>query len=93
MRSARCAVFLPILASVGAPLVHATDEASAPLEQAALEQIVVVGSTPILGSDVERDRVPTSTRVLSAEDINRTGIPSLTGAILANVPSASINDF
>jgi iron complex outermembrane receptor protein len=92
MRSARCMILLPILASAGAPLVHATDEASAASEQPVLEQIVVVGSTPIPGSDVERDRVPTSTRVLSAEDINRTGIPSLTGAILANVPSASIND-
>jgi iron complex outermembrane receptor protein len=92
MRSVRCTAFLLILASVGAPFVHATDETPAALEQAALDQIVVVGITPLPGSDVARDRVPTATRLLSAEDINRTGIPSLTGAILANVPSASIND-
>src|ERR1700676_1688423 len=97
MHSARCTVFLLILASAGAPLVHATEETPTALEQAAseqsaLEQIVVVGITPLPGSDVARDRVPTATRVLSAQDINRTGIPSLTGAILANVPSASIND-
>jgi iron complex outermembrane receptor protein len=87
MRLAKCAVFLLTLAAVVAPAVHATDEAPR-----ALEQIVVVGSTPLPGSDVERDRVPTATQVLSAQDVNRTGIPSLTGAILTNVPSASISD-
>jgi iron complex outermembrane receptor protein len=87
MRLAKCAAFLLTLTAVVAPAVHATDEAPR-----ALEQIVVVGSTPLPGSDVERDRVPTATQVLSAQDVNRTGIPSLTGAILTNVPSASIND-
>jgi iron complex outermembrane recepter protein len=86
MGTAKCTVLLSTL-SIVAPLVHATDEGPH-----ALEQIVVVGSTPLPGSDVERDRVPAATQVLSAEDVNRTGIPSLTGAILANVPSASIND-
>ncbi len=92
MHSARCTVFLLILASVRAPCVHATDEVPTAFDQAALEQIVVVGITPLQGSDVERDRVPTATHVLSAQDINRTGIPSLTGAILADVSSASVND-
>jgi iron complex outermembrane receptor protein len=54
--------------------------------------IVVVGSTPLVGSDVNRDQVPGSTRVLGAGDVNRTGISSLTGAILDNVPSASVSD-
>jgi iron complex outermembrane receptor protein len=87
MRCATCAVLLSILAAAIAPFARATDEAPG-----ALEQIVVVGSTPLPGSDVERDRVPTATQVLSAKDISRTGIPSLTGAILANLPSASVND-
>jgi iron complex outermembrane recepter protein len=92
MHSARYPVFLLILASLGSPLVHAADTAPAVLDQAALEQIVVVGTTPLPGSDVDRDSVPIATQVLGADDINRTGIPNLTGAILANVPSASIND-
>src|ERR1700722_4855342 len=92
MRVGRCTVFLLILASICAPGVHATDEVPTASDQAALEQIVVVGVTPLQGSDVERDRVPTATHVLSTQDINRTGIPSLTGAILADVSSASIND-
>lgn len=74
-----------MLALITAPAVHAADAA------AALEQIVVVGSTPIPGSDVDRDRVPAAAQVLGSQDIDHTGIPGLTGAILANVPSATIN--
>src|SRR3984893_3373487 len=87
MRLAKCPVFLLTMTAIVAPSVHSTEEAPP-----ALEQIVVVGSTPLPGSDVERDRVPTATQVLSAQDVNRTGIPSLTGAILGNLPSASVND-
>jgi iron complex outermembrane receptor protein len=36
--------------------------------------------------------VAASTRVLGPSDINRTGIPSLTGAILDNIPSVTVND-
>jgi iron complex outermembrane receptor protein len=57
-----------------------------------LPGIVVVGSTPLVGSDLNRDQVPEATHVLDAGDINRTGIPSLTGALIDNVPSASVND-
>ena len=56
------------------------------------QPVLVIGTTPIPGSDLNRDQVPAATQVLSAGDIDRTGIPSLTGAILTNVPSATIND-
>jgi outer membrane receptor protein involved in Fe transport len=52
----------------------------------------VVGSTPLLGSGLNRDQVPAATNVLGSTDIVRTNIPSLTGAILDNIPSASLND-
>jgi len=76
-----------VLALIIDSTVHAADNLSA-----GLDQVVVVGSTPLPGSDLDRDRVPASTRVLSSEDINRTGIPSLTSAILGSVPSVTIND-
>jgi iron complex outermembrane receptor protein len=78
---------LLVLAAAIAPTLYAADEATS-----ALEEIVVVGSTPLAGSDLDRDRVPTATQVLGAQDINRTGIPGLTSAILSNVPSATVND-
>ncbi len=58
----------------------------------ALPDVNVVASTPLLGSGVDRDQVPQATQVLGAHDIDRTNVPSLTGAILDNVPSATIND-
>jgi len=54
--------------------------------------ITVIGSTPLVGSDLNRDEVTETTRVLNAGDINRTGIPTLTGALLENVASLTIND-
>ena len=57
-----------------------------------IPDVDVVGSTPLLGSGVDRDQVPAATNVLGEKDIDRTGIPSLTGAILDNIPGATVND-
>ena len=57
-----------------------------------IPDVNVVGSTPLLGSGIDRDLIPAATNVLGPQDINRTGIPSLTGAILDNIPGATIND-
>ncbi|MBV8851977.1 MAG: TonB-dependent receptor [Sinobacteraceae bacterium] len=57
-----------------------------------LPQITVVGSTPLVGSELDRDRIPKTTQTLGSTDVNRTGIPSLTAAILENVASITIND-
>jgi outer membrane receptor protein involved in Fe transport len=54
--------------------------------------VIVVGITPLQGPDVDPNSVVESTRVLGAADINRTGIPSLTGAILEAIPSVTVND-
>ena len=59
---------------------------------AQLPDVNVVGSTPLLGSGLARDLIPAATSVLGPQDIDRTGIPSLTSAILDNIPGATIND-
>ncbi len=59
---------------------------------ARLPPVTVVGSTPLAAADLNRDQVPESTRVLTPNDIDRTGIPSLTGALLDNVASVTVND-
>jgi outer membrane receptor protein involved in Fe transport len=76
------------LAAVACSAARADNEAGTET----LPGVVVIGTTPLVGADVDRDRVPAATHVLGATDINRTGIPSLKGAILENVPSASVND-
>ena len=67
---------------------------SAPIGQPSinLPSVNVVGSTPLLGSGIDRDEIPAATNVLGERDVNRTGIPSLTEAILDNIPGATIND-
>ena len=96
---ARCAkrLLLPVLAAL--TNICAADETSSEAvvadnigPSAGLPEVVVVGSTPLVTSDLNRDRVPQTTRVLDAGDINRSGIPTLTGAILDNVASATVND-
>lgn len=54
-----------------------------------IENITV---TPLPGSLISRFGVPAATQVLGAADIERTGIPSLTGAMLDTIPSVSVND-
>jgi outer membrane cobalamin receptor len=63
-----------------------------PAAQVNIPDVTVVGSTPLLGSGIDRDEVPAATNVLSEKDIDRTGIPSLTDAILDNIPGATVND-
>lgn len=58
----------------------------------AMPDVDVVASTPLLGSGVDRGSVPQATQVLGPREVDRTGVPSLTGAILDDVPSATVND-
>jgi len=84
---------LIVLGAAFAALVHAAPEpAPEPAPDALLPTVLVVGATPILGAQLDRDRVPTSTWVLDSRDIDRTGIPSLKTAILERIPSAAVND-
>ncbi len=57
-----------------------------------VSRIDVFEPTPIPGAPVTREAIPNNVASLGAADIDRTGIPSITGAILENVPSATIND-
>ncbi len=100
-----CVKPLLLLALAALPSIGAADESSSVAvvadsaivadnegPPASLPRIVVIGSTPLVGSDLNRDQVPETTRVLGAGDINRAGIPTLAGALLDNVASATIND-
>ena len=52
----------------------------------------VIAATPLLGSGIDRAALPQATQILSSQQIDRTGVPTLTGAILENIPSASVDD-
>ena len=89
----RYPVTLPILLCAAAcPATALAQLASAPTGTIAVPDVDVVATTPLLGSGVDRGSVPQATQVLGSQQIDRTGVPSLTGAILDNIPSATIND-
>jgi outer membrane receptor protein involved in Fe transport len=70
-----------------------TPEATPPTPAgAALPDVQVIGTTPLLGAGVDKEKVPAAVNVLTPQDIGRTGIPSLTDTLTTNIPSVSIND-
>jgi outer membrane receptor protein involved in Fe transport len=69
-------------------------ETSAPAPPATvIPDVTIVGSTPLLGAGVDRDKVPAATNVLSPGDIARTGPATLTGALDDNIPGVNIDDL
>jgi iron complex outermembrane receptor protein len=70
---------------------------SAPLAQTetpptVLPQVEVVGSSPLLGSGIDRDKVPANVRILSAGDLRRQGPPDLIGTLDRRIPGGNVND-
>jgi iron complex outermembrane receptor protein len=56
------------------------------------EEITVIGNTPLPGSTIDPDKVPSNTQVLSAADVSREGQASLLHALNSNLGSVNIND-
>jgi len=60
--------------------------------QQPLPEVLVIGRTPLPGAEIDSDKVPANVQVLKAADVARQGVPSLTGALDANLGSININD-
>ncbi|HYM31656.1 MAG TPA: TonB-dependent receptor [Candidatus Cybelea sp.] len=54
-----------------------------------LAPVEVIGTTPVPGTGIDRDKVPSNVQSLSSSDLRREGSPSLTGAL--NNQSGSIS--
>jgi iron complex outermembrane receptor protein len=76
------AIFLLTLSSAGAWAQEA----------AKLPEVVVVGASPLLGTGLDRTKVPAATNVLTGADVIQTGIPSALGALDKAVPGVSLGD-
>jgi iron complex outermembrane receptor protein len=57
----------------------------------ALPPVEVIGATPLLGSGVDRDKVPAETHVLTDQDIGRNGYPQALRALNENVPGVTLD--
>src|SRR6516164_6956738 len=82
------ALALLVLSAVAAAQDSASTDAETPLT---LPPVEVVGATPLLGSGVDRDKVPAQTRVLTDEDISRNGYPQALRALNEDVPGVTLD--
>lgn len=56
-----------------------------------LPPVEVIGSSPLIGSDVDRTSIPAESQVLDSHDLTRQGTPSLTGALNQQVSGVSLD--
>src|SRR5271157_5514813 len=84
------ALSLAVLCAAAAAQDNSPDAASA--EPAlTLPPVEVVGATPLLGSGVDRDKVPAETHVLTDQDISRNGYPQALRALNEDVPGVTLD--
>src|SRR5713101_4584801 len=85
------AVALALLTGAAEPQdssAGAEPEAAPPM---ILPPVEVVGATPLLGSGVDRDKVPAETNILTDRDISRDGYPQALRALGENVPGVTLD--
>src|SRR5271166_2660731 len=68
----------------------AQDEAAGPATELILPPVEVVGATPLLGSGVDRNKVPAETHILTDQDISRNGYPQALRALNEDVPGVTL---
>ena len=54
--------------------------------------VTVVSATPLPGTALDVDKIPSNTQTLSSVDLSRDGTPSVTGALSSQLGSVNIND-
>jgi iron complex outermembrane recepter protein len=57
-----------------------------------LQEIVVVGTTPVPGMTVNADKVPGNVQTLTSKDLAQNGVASLIGGMSTRLASVNIND-
>ena len=80
------------IAAPGSPPVPASGAATGVTVPASKENITVIGRSPVPGATRDQNTLPTKSYKLTPADIDRTGIPNLTGAMLDNIPGVTINE-
>src|SRR6202040_2472981 len=69
---------------------HGVDQK--PPQTSTLQEILVIGTTPVPGMRIDIDKVPGNVQSVLAGDISQNGTPSLTGAANSHLGSVSISD-
>ena len=72
-------------------LMAAVALAQTPLAPESLPQILVIGTSPLPGTGIDRDKVPANVQTLDASDLAREGSPNLLGSLTNQAESVSLN--
>ncbi len=88
--SAALLAWLPVAASAQAPPPDPAPAGAPPV--LTLPEVVVIGTTPMLGSGTPRDKVPGNSHVLKRDDVRITGTPDMLGAIDARIGGVTLNE-
>ena len=75
--------------AVSVILMPAVAAAQSPTE---LPRVDVVGSSPLLGSGVDRNQVPAATNVVTDREVTRTGLPQAVRALEDNIPGVNLSN-
>ena len=79
---------LGLCGAAAATLVHAQAADSA----SALPTAEVVGVTPLVGTGIDRDKIPSNVQVLSGDEFDHRRSPDLMSAFSSGMPGVSIQD-
>ncbi len=91
MNPAKTCRALAMLAALGlSSNAPALDQAPPPTST--LQEIMVIGTTPVPGVSIDIDKVPGNVQSVLAGDLTQNGIASLTGALSGRLGSVSISD-
>lgn len=82
---------LPLVLSLAA-LLPSLATAQAPGGDATLPTVNVIGTSPLIGSGIDRDAIPAQTGVLSSADLSRSGTPNMIGALNGQVGGAALGE-
>ena len=80
-----------VLALSNVPAVAQDEAAGPPATELTLPPVEVVGPTPLLGSGVDRNKVPAETHVLIDQDISRNGYPQALRALNEDLPGVTLD--
>jgi outer membrane receptor protein involved in Fe transport len=64
----------------------------APQETRGLDEVVIIGVTPVPGFNVDKDKIPGNIQTLRSSDLTRNGAASVLGALDQQVSSINFND-
>ena len=85
------AVLMPMVAFAQTGAVPGSAASSAPPAEIALPTVNIVGSSPLLGSGIDRNKLPAETSVLNSGDIARDGTPNTLRALNEQVGGVNLN--